>query len=110
MSNLIVITFDDPGEAGQVREALRDGRQVSLDDSAVAVKDAVSSLVKLDGRRDSTWSRRVSPVGERSFLLTRTYSVTALCPRTLLRTSASTRSLERSFRQENTRWSARGDP
>jgi uncharacterized membrane protein len=43
MSNLVVITFDDAEEAGKVRETLRSiERQglISLDDSAVVVKDA----------------------------------------------------------------------
>lgn len=47
MSNLIVITFDDPDEANQVREALREarhGHHISLDDSAVAVKDAAGEI------------------------------------------------------------------
>lgn len=41
MSNLIVITFDDPDQAGQVRETLRSiqGDHLSLDDSAVVVRD-----------------------------------------------------------------------
>jgi uncharacterized membrane protein len=42
MSHLIVITFDDPDEASQVRESLRKGEhagRLSLDDSAVVVKD-----------------------------------------------------------------------
>jgi len=42
MSNLIVITFDDMEEAGKVRETLRSvqhGDYISLDDSAVVVKD-----------------------------------------------------------------------
>ncbi len=43
MSNLIVITFDNPDEANKVRESLKIGSQhgqISLDDSAVIVKDA----------------------------------------------------------------------
>jgi uncharacterized membrane protein len=42
MSNLVVITFDNMEEAGEVREAIRrqeKGGQISLDDSAVVVKD-----------------------------------------------------------------------
>jgi uncharacterized membrane protein len=42
MSNLIVITFDNMEEAGKVRESIRQqekGGQISLDDSAVVVKD-----------------------------------------------------------------------
>ena len=42
MSNLIVITFDDPDEAGIVRGTLRSGQKqdlIKLDDSAVVVKD-----------------------------------------------------------------------
>jgi uncharacterized membrane protein len=42
MSNLVVITFDNEAEAGKVREAIRrleHGGQISLDDSAVIVKD-----------------------------------------------------------------------
>jgi uncharacterized membrane protein len=41
MSNLIVITFDNEDEAGKVREALKSqSANISLDDSAVVVKDA----------------------------------------------------------------------
>lgn len=42
MSHLIVVTFDDPEEAAQVRESLRKGEhagRLSLDDSAIVVKD-----------------------------------------------------------------------
>ena len=42
MSNLIVILFDNAEEAGQVRETLRSAQRenyLSLDDSAVVVKD-----------------------------------------------------------------------
>lgn len=42
MSNLVVVTFDDPEEAGKVRETLRSAQRadyLSLDDSAVIVKD-----------------------------------------------------------------------
>ena len=42
MSNLVVITFDNMEEAGQVRETLRSAQRadiLSLDDSAVVVKD-----------------------------------------------------------------------
>lgn len=42
MSDLIVIAFDDVEEAGQVRESLSKGEHggyISLDDSAVVVKD-----------------------------------------------------------------------
>jgi uncharacterized membrane protein len=42
VSTIIVITFDDPDEAGQVRETLREvehGGYLSLDDSAVIVRD-----------------------------------------------------------------------
>jgi len=43
MSYIIVLTFDDPDEAGQVRESLKKQEKeglISLDDSAVIVKDA----------------------------------------------------------------------
>jgi uncharacterized membrane protein len=42
MSNLVVIAFDDPDEAGKVRETLRSaehGDYLSLDDAAVIVRD-----------------------------------------------------------------------
>jgi len=42
MSHLVVVTFDNPEEAGKVRETLRSvqrGDYLSLDDSAVIVKD-----------------------------------------------------------------------
>lgn len=42
MSNIVVITFDNMEEAGQVRESIRQqekGGRISLDDSAVVVKD-----------------------------------------------------------------------
>jgi uncharacterized membrane protein len=42
MSNLIVIVFDDEEQAGEVRESLRKQQKIgniSLDDSAVVVKD-----------------------------------------------------------------------
>jgi uncharacterized membrane protein len=42
MSNLVVVTFDNLEEAGQVRETLRSAQRsdfLSLDDSAVIVKD-----------------------------------------------------------------------
>jgi len=42
MSNLIVLTFDDPDEAEKVRETIRSGQKhdlIKLDDSAIVVKD-----------------------------------------------------------------------
>ena len=42
MSHLIVVTFENPDEAGQVLETLRSVQRegyLSLDDSAVVVKD-----------------------------------------------------------------------
>ena len=42
MQNLIVLTFDNKEEAGEVREALHEAQrahEISLDDSAVVVKD-----------------------------------------------------------------------
>jgi uncharacterized membrane protein len=47
MSNLVVITFDNAEEAGRVRESLRSLEQygrLSLDDSAVVVKDAEGKI------------------------------------------------------------------
>ncbi len=47
MSNLVVITFDNMEEAGEVREAIRrqeKGGQISLDDSAVVVKDSEGKI------------------------------------------------------------------
>jgi uncharacterized membrane protein len=47
MANLVVITFDDAEEAGRVRESLRDLEKqglLSLDDSAVIVKDAEGKI------------------------------------------------------------------
>jgi uncharacterized membrane protein len=43
MANLVVITFEDAEEAGQVRKSMRNLEQqglLSLDDSAVIVRDA----------------------------------------------------------------------
>jgi len=42
MSNLIVITFDDPDEAQRVRDTIRSGQKhdlIKLDDSAIVTKD-----------------------------------------------------------------------
>jgi uncharacterized membrane protein len=42
MSHLVVVTFDNPGEATKVRDTLRSAQRadyLSLDDSAVVVKD-----------------------------------------------------------------------
>jgi len=54
MPNIVVIVFDDPDEAGQVREAIRsiehEGK-ISLDDSAVVVKDA-DGEVHVKGQTD----------------------------------------------------------
>jgi len=47
MSYWIVVTFDDPARAGQVREeigAMQKESQLSLDDSAVVVKDAEGKI------------------------------------------------------------------
>lgn len=54
MSNLIVITFDNEEEAGKVREAVRQLQRqdlLSLDDSAVVVKDA-NGKVRVDNELD----------------------------------------------------------
>jgi uncharacterized membrane protein len=43
MANLVVMTFDGAGEASQVRKSMRNLEEqglLSLDDSAVVVKDA----------------------------------------------------------------------
>jgi uncharacterized membrane protein len=54
MSRVVVLTFDDPEEAGQLRETLRglekQGR-LSLDDAAVVVKDRAGE-VKVHGQLD----------------------------------------------------------
>jgi len=47
MSHLLVATFDNPEEAGRVREALRSAQRanyLSLDDSAVIVKDGEGKI------------------------------------------------------------------
>ena len=47
MSHLIVTIYDDPEEAGKVREAIsrqQKGGWISLDDSAVVVKDAEGKI------------------------------------------------------------------
>lgn len=47
MSNLVVITFDNADEAGEVRAALRQTQKsggLSLDDSAVVVKDSEGKI------------------------------------------------------------------
>jgi len=47
MSNLIVIVFDDPEEAGKVRDTIRSVQHsghIRLDDSAVVVKDTKGEL------------------------------------------------------------------
>jgi uncharacterized membrane protein len=45
MSNLVVVTFDNEEEAGKVREALKaQSANISLDDSAVVVKDAEGEI------------------------------------------------------------------
>jgi len=54
MSNLIVITFDNEDEAGRVRETVRQLQRqdlISLDDSAVVVKDA-NGKVRVDNELD----------------------------------------------------------
>lgn len=47
MSDLVVITFDNAEEAGKVRDALRQAQKrgaLSLDDSAVVIKDAEGKI------------------------------------------------------------------
>ena len=54
MPNLVVITFEDPDEAQQVLEALRDeehDHQISLDDTAVVVKGE-DGAVEVDNEVD----------------------------------------------------------
>jgi uncharacterized membrane protein len=54
MSNLIVITFENAGEAEQVRDALRKAERedrISLDDSAVVLKDE-EGMVHLKNEMD----------------------------------------------------------
>ncbi len=54
MSNLVVITFDNEEEAGKVRDAVRRLQKqdlMSLDDSAVVVKDA-NGKVNVDNETD----------------------------------------------------------
>jgi uncharacterized membrane protein len=54
MPNLVVITFEEPEEAQQVLEALRDeehDHQISLDDTAVVVK-AEDGTVEVDNEVD----------------------------------------------------------
>ena len=54
MPNLVVITFEDPEEAQQVLEALRDeehDHQISLDDTAVVVKGE-DGTVEVDNEVD----------------------------------------------------------
>ena len=54
MPNLVVITFEDPEEAHQVLEALRDeehDHQISLDDTAVVVKSE-DGTVEVDNEVD----------------------------------------------------------
>jgi uncharacterized membrane protein len=54
MSNLIVVTFDNEEEAGKVRETVRQLQRrdlISLDDSAVVVKDA-NGKVRVENELD----------------------------------------------------------
>jgi uncharacterized membrane protein len=54
MSNIVVITFENEQEAGKVREAARQLEKqglLSLDDSAVVVKDA-NGKVRVDNEID----------------------------------------------------------
>ncbi len=47
MSHLIAVVFEDPDEAFQVRETIRKGQRsdlISLDDSAIVVKDAEGKI------------------------------------------------------------------